>query len=212
MSLSINHVATILVSNTALRAAFQAAHEAAVACNSFTQERAQARSRARTAVMDVLHSALRGLGLELPSSNRTEAEIFVDFIPYCKESFEDFCATVAAAAEEEAEVDTWLACRSGSGHSFMSPQDEHCSLCGDWVGAAPTRTRQPRVLARRAKAAARKDRRLQLAAARLQRADLLCTATYGCASGELRPEYEAAVRRRTPHQIRFRTAVRRAYR
>jgi hypothetical protein len=211
MSLSINHVATILVSNTALRTSFEVAEKAAIACNSFTQERAMARSRARTACMDVLHAALRAQGLELPGSNRTEAEIFVDFIPYCKESFEDFCAAVASAAEE-AEADTWLACRSGSGHSFMSPQDEHCSLCGDWVGAAPTRTRQPRVLARRAKAAARKDRRLQLAAARLQRADLLCTATYGCASGELRPEYEAAVRRRTPHQIRFRTAVRRAYR
>jgi hypothetical protein len=169
--------------------------------------------------MDVLHAALRAQGLELPGSNRTEAEIFVGFLSYGKETYEDFCEAAAGAAVAEPEVDTWMCCRSGSGHQFLSAEDEVCSICGDWVGAvpasAPTRTRQPRVLARRAKAAAGKDPQLQLATARLRRADLRCSQTYGvlCAErGELLPEYEAAVRRRTPHQIRFRTAVRRASR
>ena len=79
--------------------------------------------------------------------------------------------------------------------------------------ATATTPRQPRALARRAKAAAGKDRRLKLACTRYARADLRCAEAYGFLSdGVLLPEYEVAVRLRTPHQIRFRTAYRRAYR
>ena len=76
-----------------------------VACNTFTQERAVARSNARTETMRVVHIALKEMGLRLPSSNRLQSEVFCDFKgKWGEDPYNGFCWSIAETALKAREM------------------------------------------------------------------------------------------------------------
>jgi hypothetical protein len=132
--MNVNFVAATLISNNDLNEAWKAAERAAVACNTFTQERAVARSNARAEAMRVAHVALAGMGLQLPSWTRTQAEIYTDFkAKWGEDQFNGFAWGVAEAAVRELEVyrleqEAWDCGRSG--HRYLGA-DHPCQECGE---------------------------------------------------------------------------------
>lgn len=97
--MNVNFVAAILITSTELRSAWEAAGVAAIACNTFTQERAMVRSNARAETMGRAHSALERLGLSLPSYNRLQSEVFTDFkAGWGEDPYNGFCWSLAEEA------------------------------------------------------------------------------------------------------------------
>jgi len=99
-----NFVAACLISDNNLHAAWEAAGVAARKCNGGLDtlpgnEELHARSRAREETMCRAHSALEKLGLRLPYSTRTQAEVFTDFNgKWGEDPFNGFCWSIAETA------------------------------------------------------------------------------------------------------------------